>query len=594
MPISPYLFILCVELLAINIRESKNVRGIEINGKTLKISQLADDTTCFVADLESVKNFLCIFHNFKLCAGLKVNTEKTKAKALGPLKDSAFDPLGLDWTDPHVNCLGVILNGKESDHYALNYSQRISNLKSLLNTWKCRSLSLKGKVTVINNLALPPLLYVCSIIHTPENVYEEVKTAIIDFIWDGKRNSKIAYNVLIQPIHKGGLKLIDLELKVKALKSAWVKRFLDNNTSKWKAFPGVIYNTIDYFNFFRTNRAHMNVIPLFYKEIQNAWSDASIVNPNSITAEQIKSESLWNNRYITINKNPFRWNTWAQAGINKVSDLLRGNVFIDHEEIERKFNVKCNFFTALQVRQSIPASWRTLLYKDKKHITNTCSLFLDGKAYDIKHITTKLIYNTFINQINRPPTCIETWGKELPTYFKANNNRWSDIFTMPFNTSRETLIQTFQYKILHRLITCQKRLHEMKIAQTDICLYCFDSEDDLKHFFLECPKVKDFWSHFFNWWNGLCDTRISADYEYKDECILFGFLAEGDVFFVLDYCILQAKYYIYNCRIHNNNLVDFFQYLLHLKSNLTIEHEICSTQQRNDEFMKFNFIYDNL
>lgn len=42
-PISPYLFILCVEILGIMIREEKAIKGIEINGTEHKILQFADD-----------------------------------------------------------------------------------------------------------------------------------------------------------------------------------------------------------------------------------------------------------------------------------------------------------------------------------------------------------------------------------------------------------------------------------------------------------------------------------------------------------------------------------------------------------------------
>ena len=43
-PISPYIFILCVEILAITIREDSDIKGIWINKVEHKISQFADDT----------------------------------------------------------------------------------------------------------------------------------------------------------------------------------------------------------------------------------------------------------------------------------------------------------------------------------------------------------------------------------------------------------------------------------------------------------------------------------------------------------------------------------------------------------------------
>ena len=44
-PLSSILFIIGVEILAIAIRENKNVNGVRINGTETKIGVLADDTT---------------------------------------------------------------------------------------------------------------------------------------------------------------------------------------------------------------------------------------------------------------------------------------------------------------------------------------------------------------------------------------------------------------------------------------------------------------------------------------------------------------------------------------------------------------------
>ena len=46
-PIYPYLFLCVMEVLAIAIRENPGIKGIRINNRELKVSMLADDTTCF-------------------------------------------------------------------------------------------------------------------------------------------------------------------------------------------------------------------------------------------------------------------------------------------------------------------------------------------------------------------------------------------------------------------------------------------------------------------------------------------------------------------------------------------------------------------
>ena len=62
-----------MEVLASSIRESIEIKAITVNNIEIKISQLADDTICFLKDKSSVKQLLHVFEKFKICAGLKVN-----------------------------------------------------------------------------------------------------------------------------------------------------------------------------------------------------------------------------------------------------------------------------------------------------------------------------------------------------------------------------------------------------------------------------------------------------------------------------------------------------------------------------------------
>ena len=54
-PLSPYVFVLCTEILSDALRECRDFRGIEVHGEKTKGSQYADDTTLFVAE-----DLLCI------------------------------------------------------------------------------------------------------------------------------------------------------------------------------------------------------------------------------------------------------------------------------------------------------------------------------------------------------------------------------------------------------------------------------------------------------------------------------------------------------------------------------------------------------
>ncbi len=57
-PLSPYLFLSIIETVANKIRNDKNIKGITINKKEIKINLLADDITLLLTSVESVKNSL--------------------------------------------------------------------------------------------------------------------------------------------------------------------------------------------------------------------------------------------------------------------------------------------------------------------------------------------------------------------------------------------------------------------------------------------------------------------------------------------------------------------------------------------------------
>ena len=69
--------------MANKIRQDRQIKGIEILGNELSLSQFADDTNLFCANLASVEKALEIADNFGLLAGLNLNRKKTKAIWLG-------------------------------------------------------------------------------------------------------------------------------------------------------------------------------------------------------------------------------------------------------------------------------------------------------------------------------------------------------------------------------------------------------------------------------------------------------------------------------------------------------------------------------
>ncbi len=75
---------------------------------------------------------------------------------------------------------------------------------------------------------------------------------------------------------------------------------------------------------------------------------------------------------------------------------------------------------------------------------------------------------------------------------------------------------------------------------------------------------------FFQFWNRMGDLKIPADYDFLEECTIFGIhhrRGGAEIFEVLNFCILNAKYYIHNKRLLDDNNIEFVHFLYYLILN---------------------------
>ena len=82
-PLSPYLFTIVVQILAIAIRQNEAIKGINIGNEETKPLQFADDTMAVLADTDSAVKLFEIFNSFEIISGSRLIVRKLKACGLG-------------------------------------------------------------------------------------------------------------------------------------------------------------------------------------------------------------------------------------------------------------------------------------------------------------------------------------------------------------------------------------------------------------------------------------------------------------------------------------------------------------------------------
>ena len=79
-PLSPLLFNIVLEVLAMAIREEKEIKGIQIGKEEVKLSLFADDMILYIENRkEATRKLLELINEFGKVAGYKINAQKSLA-----------------------------------------------------------------------------------------------------------------------------------------------------------------------------------------------------------------------------------------------------------------------------------------------------------------------------------------------------------------------------------------------------------------------------------------------------------------------------------------------------------------------------------
>ena len=236
-PISPYLFILCAEILAIMIRENADIKGIKIGETEYKISQFADDTELFLGgDRKSFEQTINILDVFGEKSGLRLSIEKTFVVWLGniPNQEVTYMPhLNFCWNPPKFKILGIWFAGDLESCTRLNFDAKLQEVRTLINIWMKRCLTPLGRIAVAKSLLLSKLVHLWMLLpNPPGNYMNDLQNMLFSFVWKKKRD-RISRATLVKDVKDGGLGLPDIRIFMNSLKLTWIRKIFNCN-HKWK------------------------------------------------------------------------------------------------------------------------------------------------------------------------------------------------------------------------------------------------------------------------------------------------------------------------------------------------------------------------
>lgn len=135
-PLSPYLFIIAMEILAINVRMENNIEGLTVNNTETKISMYADDTSfLFSPKPQCLHKLISLLDIFSQQSGLKLNYDKCKILRIGSLKRTDYKlkcQVSVGWTDGPVSVLGIVIPENLEELCTLNYNNKLKKIDKII------------------------------------------------------------------------------------------------------------------------------------------------------------------------------------------------------------------------------------------------------------------------------------------------------------------------------------------------------------------------------------------------------------------------------------------------------------------------------
>lgn len=512
-PLSPLLFDLAIEPLAVALRSCKEFSGIRRMGTEHKVSLYADDLLLFVSSPDtSLPPIMSLLTQFGQFSGYKLNLHKSE---LFPANEAA---LTLDYTnlpfkivENQFTYLGIIITRKHKSLFKANFITLLNNVKQCLTQWSPLSTTLVGRINSVKMNILPKFLYLFQSIPTfiPKSFFDSLDSVISSYIWSGKR-PRLSKVHLQKSKNDGGLALPNFRLyywaaNIRCLTfwsffhdqpdcPLWVAMELksDKNISipalLGSSLPLPSSKPIDNPVVWHTIRAWVQFRRYF------GFNDFSLLSP-----------ILFNHFFQPSLLDP-TFREWHRRGIKRFKDLYLDNSFASFEQLSEKFSLpSTHFFRYLQLRHFLRNQIPNFPETPDMEIVDALLKLHPSRKGLISIIYDKLsaIKQVPLNKIK------SAWEQDLN--LSIDNDTWDSIFRLVNSTSLCARHSLLQFKVVHRAHISKAKLSRMYPDVNPCCDKCRISEASLIHMFWTCPSLEKYWKEVFQTLSLILNCKLEPD-----------------------------------------------------------------------------------
>jgi len=253
-------------------------------------------------------------------------------------------------------------------------------------------------------------------------------------------------------------------------------------------------------------------------------------------------------------------------------------------ELNMQYNMNVNFLEYYSVMSAIPRQWiDKMVCKNTNVSYNLVSDVQEKINEKIMKLSSRQLYWAEIELISKQPTAIQHWIDEFPF---LHDNDFAEYFMLA-NRVGNIKIQSFQFKILHRIFPCNQLLKRWKIKDNDKCT-C-GAVDTLEHYFYYCTHTHRIWNELTEWFASISEANIPL---YVTDVIL-GMpyrKSQDDLMTLMNLIVVYTKWFIYQCKKNDNTFISFKRLLSYVRQELLIEIELLVRKNKKPSMLWYNII----
>lgn len=578
-PLSPFLFILAVELLSIYIKNDHDLKGITVFGKEIKITQLADDTAIFLQDKSQVGKAINNIKKFSEVSGLELNLSKCEILCLYKCNEQTIYNINVK---ENVKYLGIYICKDDKERQNCNFSPKLKKTKNVFNLWTQRDLSIFGRSLLTKAEGISRFVYPALSLNVDDSVCDEINRLITNFVWKNKRHG-VKRNVLTNPRESGGIELLDFKVLNHTFKIKWIKKCLGNPDSLWYFIPSNIFKEVGGLQFLLRCNYNVGKLPIklcaFHQQALLAWKMCYKHNfsPHKCI--------IWNNEDITKRNKTLFLHKWVERNIVCLQDLFDNQGQLQSYECfinKYEFPITSKEFNF--VVKSIPCGLRELMKAHRKTSTTRSieTINIEGIPLNSIKCTNKHIRHVLQSNNSIVPSCKFLWNS------KYQNIKWQTAWLIPFKYCIHNKIRELHWKILHNIYSTN--LFVSKFADVDAkCSLCNIENEAIVHLFYECQYSKMIWTELVKFIYRKTNHRIFLE---SQNIITYFNHTNQKLQYLINLYILSGKYHIHKAKC-NQSKPCFKLLLIEVNTYLqTLTNVINKKSTKTIDVMKQFNIYD--